>query len=83
MCDLLMVAFYVWGDCYMGIWFGKKEKTVFVIFSFLMSLAILTKYFALSVIPLLIVYSIVEERKIASRFYFFAYLFLLQFSIRF
>ena len=71
MCDLLMVAFYVWAIVTWVYGLERKKKRYLLYSSFLMSLAILTKYFALSVIPLLIVYSIVEERKIAKPLLFF------------
>jgi 4-amino-4-deoxy-L-arabinose transferase-like glycosyltransferase len=62
MCDTMMLAFWVWA---MVLWIdGLERDKPFVLFisSIFISLCALTKYFGISLIPLLIIYTLFKKR---------------------
>ena len=66
MSDTIMVAFYVWA---IALWLrGLKEdnSSYLLVATFCMVLSALTKYFGLTLLPLLLVYSLMEKRKLGS-----------------
>lgn len=72
MCDLMMLALMVWS---IALWVNGLEKNNFlllIIAAALGGLAALTKYFAISIVPLLAAYTVVKvaaNDRIAHRFY--------------
>jgi 4-amino-4-deoxy-L-arabinose transferase-like glycosyltransferase len=63
MCDVLMLAFWIWAAVF---WVEGTEKDSpwrFVLAAFLIALSALTKYFAISLIPMLALYSGFKYRK--------------------
>jgi len=63
MCDTMMAAFWIWA---IVLWLKgiKENKALFLTLSaFLMGICALTKYFGMSLIGLLLVYTWVEKRK--------------------
>lgn len=66
MCDVLMVAFYIWS---IEFWLGGLETSSagrFVAAGCLIAAAGLTKYFGVTLIPLLVAYTILKRRKITA-----------------
>jgi 4-amino-4-deoxy-L-arabinose transferase-like glycosyltransferase len=66
MCDTLMVAFYVWAAV---LWIQglARNRSVYLLCSgILISLAALTKYFGITMAVLLLIYSLVKERRIGQ-----------------
>ena len=63
MCDMLMLAFWVWAlfFWFSGLTQGNGPKLCLA--ALLIAAASLTKYFGLSLIPLLLVYSLMERRR--------------------
>jgi 4-amino-4-deoxy-L-arabinose transferase-like glycosyltransferase len=64
MCDVLMLAFWIWAIYFWRQGILKNNHTALVIASLLIAACGLTKYFGMSLIPLLITYSLFEKRKI-------------------
>ena len=62
MCDVLMLAFWVWAVC---LWLegleSGHEKSL-VIAALLIAAAVMTKYYGAALIPLLLIYSTVKKR---------------------
>jgi len=70
MCDTLMVALYVW-SIYCWIYGFTTHKHHYLILSAsLIFLAALTKYFAITGIPLLLAYSIIKQKRYDHRILF-------------
>jgi 4-amino-4-deoxy-L-arabinose transferase-like glycosyltransferase len=70
MCDVLMVAFWVWA---VVLWMEGMERDSFwrlASSSLLVSLAIMTKQFGVSLIPLLAVYSVFHSKRQSGRWAF-------------
>ena len=66
MCDTMMLALFVWG---IALWVdGVKGNSNLRLVSaaFLVTLAALTKYFALSALPLMLVYALMRYRRFTS-----------------
>ncbi len=64
MCDTLMLSFWVWS---VFLWLNgiKRNSTISLICaSFLIAACSLTKYFGMSLIPLLFIYSLAKQRKL-------------------
>jgi len=62
MCDTMMVAFWIWA---IVLWLKgiKENKALFLTLSaFLMGICALTKYFGMSLIGLLLIYTLIEKR---------------------
>ncbi len=65
MCDVMMLALWVWA---LEFWLAGLERMRwrrFLIASVLISVALLTKYFAIALIPLLAAYTLVRGRRFA------------------
>ena len=70
MSDTTMVAFYVWA---IFLWLEglKKENRLYLLgSSFLIACSALTKYFGATLIPLLLLYTLVEKRRVDSSLIF-------------
>lgn len=70
MCDVTMLAFWVWSIyCWLS---GLKNdsKGSLLLSSVLISLCLLTKYFGIALIPLLLFYSIAEKKKFRSYIFY-------------
>jgi 4-amino-4-deoxy-L-arabinose transferase-like glycosyltransferase len=66
MCDTMMLAFWIWAVFF---WIkGMKEKNALNLFfaAILTGVCAMTKYFGMSLLGLLFVYSVVRERKIGK-----------------
>src|SRR5207253_10583948 len=70
MCDVWLLALWVWSvDCWLrGL--ERHSYRLLLLASLLAAAAALTKYFGLSLIPLLAVYTLVRERRLTSRLLF-------------
>jgi 4-amino-4-deoxy-L-arabinose transferase-like glycosyltransferase len=70
MCDVWLLALWVWSiDC----WLGALERNVwwlYAVSSVLAAAAALTKYFGLSLVPLVFVFTLVHDRRFAFRLLF-------------
>ncbi len=63
MCDVMMLAFWVWGVFF---WIKAQETQrigFFLAAGCLIALGFLTKYFAIAILPLMIVYSLLSDRR--------------------
>ena len=70
MSDVWLLAFWIWSiDC----WLGALERNawwLYAVSSALAAAAALTKYFGLSLVPLLFVFTLVHDRRFAFRLLF-------------
>ena len=70
MCDVWLLALWVWSiEC----WLGALERNawwLFAVSSLLAAAAALTKYFGLSLVPLLFVFTLVHDRRLTLRLLF-------------
>lgn len=64
MCDTLMLAFWVWAAALWVRGMETERKSLLLAATLLVSAAVLTKYNAVSLIPLLLVYSLVKRRSL-------------------
>ena len=72
MCDTLMLSFYVWA-IFLWLYGIEKDKSLYLLCaSILISLSSLTKYFGISLIPLLLFYTLVKKRKLGAWSIFFS-----------
>jgi 4-amino-4-deoxy-L-arabinose transferase-like glycosyltransferase len=63
MCDVMMLAFWVWAVL---LWIkaqGTRRTGLFLAAGCLIALGFLTKYFAIAVLPLMIAYSLLSDRR--------------------
>lgn len=63
MCDVMMLAFWVWGAFF---WVKAQETQrigFFLAAGCLIALGFLTKYFAIAILPLMVVYSLLSNRR--------------------
>ena len=70
MCDVWLLALWVWSvDCWLR---GLERHSYWLLLlaSLLTAAATLTKYFGVSLVPLLAVYTVVRERRLTSRLLF-------------
>ena len=70
MCDVWLLALWVWSvDCWLR---GLERHSYWLLLlaSLLAAAAALTKYFGLSLVPLLAVYTLVRDRRLTSRLLF-------------
>jgi 4-amino-4-deoxy-L-arabinose transferase-like glycosyltransferase len=66
MCDTMMLAFWVWAVVF-WLWGADKNQWSFLLISAaLIAISALTKYFGMSLILLLFVYSLAKKRKIGT-----------------
>lgn len=70
MCDILMVSFYVWAAVFWLYGMEKGRTLFFFIASLLIALSALTKYFGISMVPLLLVYTVMQKRGFDARLFF-------------
>lgn len=66
MCDTLMLALWVWAAIFWIEGLAPPRPLYLLLSALLISASALTKYFGVSLIPLLAVYAIVRQRKLAS-----------------
>jgi 4-amino-4-deoxy-L-arabinose transferase-like glycosyltransferase len=66
MCDTMMLAFWVWAVAGWVWGMDKNQWSVLLISAVLIALCALTKYFGMSLVLLLFVYSVAKKRKIGT-----------------
>jgi 4-amino-4-deoxy-L-arabinose transferase-like glycosyltransferase len=66
MCDMLMLAFWVWAVEFWMRGMAASSNKHFFISAMLCAAAALSKYFGMALIPLLIVYTVASRRRIGS-----------------
>jgi Dolichyl-phosphate-mannose-protein mannosyltransferase len=66
MCDLLMLAFWIWAAILWIDGLEKENPLLLTASALLIALAELTKYFGAALIPLLVVYTVARNRRISS-----------------
>jgi 4-amino-4-deoxy-L-arabinose transferase-like glycosyltransferase len=71
MCDTMMLAFWVWAIYYWLTGIEQNKKKNLFLSAILITLSALTKYFAISLLPLLFVYTIFKKRGIGIWVLFF------------
>ena len=64
MCDVLMLAFFVWAVYAWTTGLAARSHAWMALAGALMAAAALTKYFGIALIPLLLVYALVKERRV-------------------
>ncbi len=67
MCDVPMIAFYVWAAYAWLSGYDRSRHTLLAAAALLVALAALTKYFGMTMIPLLFVYSVVRSGGLRAR----------------
>jgi 4-amino-4-deoxy-L-arabinose transferase-like glycosyltransferase len=70
MCDVMMLAFWIWA---LEFWFAgldRQESWRFLVSAALISAAALTKYFGISLVPLLAAYTLARDRRLAAHLAF-------------
>ena len=70
MCDTMMVALWTWSVVFWIEGLKRESPTRLLVSAILITLCCLTKYFGMSLIPLLLVYSAIERRRIGHWLYF-------------
>jgi hypothetical protein len=72
MCDTLMLAFWIWAVTLWleGLEFGKSGNLLAS--SFLIAASALTKYFGICLVPLLLTYSVMKQRRLGTWAWYFA-----------
>lgn len=63
MCDVLLLAFWVWAIHYWIAGLEGSERRYFVLAALMISGATLTKYFGISLVPLLLVYTLIRKHR--------------------
>ncbi len=71
MCDTLMLAFYVWAVALWVNGLARNDSLQMILAVVCISLAALTKYFGISLVPLLLMYSWARNRAWDGRFWLF------------
>ncbi len=66
MCDMIMLSLWVWAIYFWRRGIRKDRNANLAIASFLIAASSLTKYFGISLIPLLFIYTLAEKRKAGS-----------------
>jgi len=66
MCDTMMLAFWVWALVFWEEGLDSKRMGLLCLAGLLIGLGALTKYFAISLVPLLLVYSFLRQRRPGS-----------------
>lgn len=64
MCDVMMLAFEIWAFVFWVRAHEEKKFPYFLLSSVLLTACVLTKFSGLTILPLLIVYSCIRERKL-------------------
>lgn len=70
MSDILMVALYVWGAVFWLYGLEKNKMMYLCISGILIGLSALSKYFGISMVPLLLVYTLMKNRRLDRRLIF-------------
>jgi 4-amino-4-deoxy-L-arabinose transferase-like glycosyltransferase len=70
MCDVLMLAFWVWAVVFWAEGIGKNDFQKLFFAALLVSLAVLTKYFGACLIPLLAAHALIGKRRFDRRLAF-------------
>jgi len=70
MTDTMMMALYLWATFFWIYGMEKNRALYFLYAAILMSFSALTKYFGMTIIPLMLVYSLVAKRKFDIRILF-------------
>ena len=63
MCDVMMLAIWVWAVEFWLDGFDRKRSLPFLVSALLISAAALTKYFGITLVPLLAAYTLARERR--------------------
>jgi 4-amino-4-deoxy-L-arabinose transferase-like glycosyltransferase len=66
MCDTMMLAFWVWALVFWEEGLDSKRLGLLCLAGLLIGLGALTKYFAISLVPLLLVYSLVRRGRLGA-----------------
>lgn len=66
MCDMLMLAFWTWAVVFWVEGLEQDQTMKIIIAGLLMALALLTKYFGVSLLPLLAVHGALQKRRLGS-----------------
>jgi 4-amino-4-deoxy-L-arabinose transferase-like glycosyltransferase len=66
MCDTMMLAFWVWALIYWEKGLDRRSPGWLCLAGLLIGLGALTKYFGVSLVPLLLVYSLMRRRKVGA-----------------
>jgi 4-amino-4-deoxy-L-arabinose transferase-like glycosyltransferase len=64
MCDVLMLAFWIWAVCFWISGLDQGKYHYLALSALLMSLAALSKYYGIALIPLLFAYSLIRKRRL-------------------
>jgi hypothetical protein len=64
MCDIMMLAFWVWAVFFWMRGINGNDRFYLAISGILMTAAALTKYYGISLIPLLVVYALLKKRRV-------------------
>jgi len=70
MCDVMMLAFWIWA---LEFWFAaldRQQSWRFLVSAALISAAALTKYFGISLVPLLAAYTLARDRRLTAQLAF-------------
>jgi 4-amino-4-deoxy-L-arabinose transferase-like glycosyltransferase len=71
MCDVWLLALWVWSvDCWLRGLEERHSYWLLLLASLLVAAAALTKYFGVSLVPLLAAYTVARERRLTSRLLF-------------
>ena len=65
MCDVMMLGLWIWAIEFWLAGLDREQWWRFLVSALLISAAILTKYFAVSLVPLLAVYTLVRNRRLS------------------
>ena len=63
MCDVMLLAFWVWAIHFWTAGLEREKWHLFLVSALLVSGATLTKYFGISLVPLLLAYTLLHERR--------------------
>src|SRR5215831_8064333 len=66
MSDVLMLAFFVWAVQMWTTGLAARNHALLALSGLLMGAAVVTKYFGVASIPLLLLYSVVKERRVGA-----------------
>src|SRR5205814_8816613 len=72
MCDVMMLAFWTWAIHFWLAGLERKQWHLFFIAAVLVTGATLTKYFGISLVPLLFLYTLLRERRIRAHLVYLA-----------
>ena len=64
MCDVMLLAFWMWAIHFWIAGLDREKWALFLVSAVLVIGATLTKYFGISLVPLLLVYTLMRERRI-------------------